>query len=157
MIKWIRTSRLSIKNSFSRTSCFHPNTLYPKVNHHHHTFSLTYSFLFFSVTSISDPPCGSRHMVYGALSFALLFRIRVRGFRFRTSGFGLRVSGSGILISGFRRVVCDFIVMTPLHSRVKQLVLVQIIKRDLVLNVFLVLSDFCFMICTRNELLYLVL
>ena len=46
-----------------------------------------------------------------------------------------------------------FIVTPTIINLVKQLVLIQIIRRDLVQKVFVVFSDFSFIICTRNELL----
>ena len=51
-------------------------------------------------------------------------------------------------------MILKFIVTPAIIVFVKQLALVQIIKRDLFLKVFLVLSDICFMICIRDELLY---
>jgi hypothetical protein len=47
-----------------------------------------------------------------------------------------------------------FILTPPILCLVKQLALVQIIKRDFIQKVFLVISDLCFMMCTRNELIY---
>ena len=87
MRKWIRTSRLSIKNSLCtpwgrRRRCSRNRALRRRARGRRRTRS----------TQIRSPA----------------FVSRVSGFGFRVSGFGLRVSGFGFRVSGFGFRVLDF-------------------------------------------------
>ena len=64
------------------------------------------------------------------------------------NGHGIGFEGPGVARS------VTSIVTPATISLVKQLVLVQILERDRVQKVCLVLSDLRFMVSTRNELLY---